>query len=234
MSDTSSDDDDTGISPLQGESNFYVWKSHIKWHLEHADLWNIMSGVTPRPAALDSMHTPAQELWDRSSFVAHDFLNRHISPEVHRYHHHHETPQALWKSLVQQYHRHDARALLKSFNDISSLRFSDTSTESFSDYLITFDHHWSDLCFRTEDADQPRDGVSDSLETALRVLVNSDESKREFLLASIPASMGLFVVNLKDRVRSDLNYPRLRSELRLYHASVREYDLEEMEDLDFT
>lgn len=131
---------------------------------------------------------------------------------------------------MKRYHQHDARALLKSFNDISSLRFTDTSTESFSDYLITFDHHWSDLCFRTDDADRPKDGVPDSLEIALRVLANSDEFKREFLIASIPQSMWLFVVNLKARAGSDLNYARLRSELMWYHTSLQQCEEEERKE----
>lgn len=205
----------------------------VQRHLVHVDLWKIMSGAIPRPSALESDHlmpTPAQAAWDRSSLLAHVFVDRHITLEVQRYHQHHKTPQALWKALMEHYHQHDARALLKSFNDISSLRYSDPSTESFSDYLISFDHHWNDLCFRTDDADPPKEGVADSLETALKVLANSDESKREFVLASIPPSMMLFVINLKYRVGGELNYARLRSELRGYDALLKQYEEEQLEE----
>lgn len=237
MSDTDRDAD-TGISPLKGESDFYVWKTMVKRHLVSLDLWNIVSGATPRPTAPESDSTTPtlpQKVWDRSSLLAHALLDRHLSQEVNRDHYHHTTPQALWKSLMERYHHNDAQSLLKSLNAISSLSYSDTSSESFSDYLTSFGQHWDDLCYRTEDAEPPKAGVPNSLETGLNIIANSDESKREFLLASIPQSMMVFVINLTDRLESDLNYFRLCNELKWYHSSLEsskeEEELEELAEL---
>lgn len=224
---------DTGIEALEGESNFYVWKAAIKLHLESLDLWNITSGAAPRPttAALDTSNatptpTTAQQEWDRASILAMCFLARHMSEKVNNYALEYDTAPEVWQALMRAYLQRNANSLLKSFHAVCSLRYSDTSGESFADYLASFGRHWDDLLLRTEDADPPTVGSGNSLETAMRVIATSDESKMEFLTSSLPESLSMFVMNLKFQLGAELTYFRLYRELMSFHK-IRELQNEE-------
>lgn len=219
MSDTS-EDQDTDIKPLKDERDFYLWKSMIKLHLVSLELWSITSGATPRPTSDVSPPTPAQEAWDRSSLLARCFLGRHLSESIIRHYYFYATAPEVWTALMVRYHRNDTASLLASFTAVSSLRYTDTSTESFGDYLDCFGQRWDDLRYRTDDADPPTPGEEASLETALHVVATSDESKREFLVASLPAAMGVFVVELQGRLGGDLDYFRLERELVGYYGRM--------------
>lgn len=241
MSDTSNDDDNSGIQPLRGENNFYTWKAIVTLHLMSLDLWKITCGVTPRPTVPESAAqapTPAQEAWDQASLLARYFLGRHISKRVNQNLYIHETAPALWKALMDLYHRRDAHSLLTSFNAVCSLRYDDTSTDSFPDHLDLFEEYWNDLVCRTADADPPIVGAGNSLETALRVIATSGESKREFLIASLPPSMTTFVFNLQSLLGSELTYNHLCRELLSFHTQQEdckeELTLEELPGPDGT
>lgn len=222
MSDTSSDDQ-SGIPRLNGASNFYAWKVMVQIHLVSLDVWNITSGAIPRPSGPTpdaSTLTSAQNAWDQLSFLARCFLDRHMSAKIQSDMFVHDTAPEMWKALMDSYLQRNSRSLMNCFNAIRSLQYSDTGTESFPDYLASFEKHWQDLLLRTYDADAQVLGLGTSLETALRVVALSDEAKREFLVASLPPSMMDFVVDLSERLGSELDYLRLYRELIMYHSQV--------------
>lgn len=195
----------------------------VQIHLVSLDVWNITSGATPRPSGSTpdaSTLTPAQNAWDQLSFLARCFLDRHVSAKIKADMFVHDTAPEMWKALMDSYLQRNSRSLLKCFNAIRSLQYSDTGAESFPDYLASFEKHWQDLLLRTYDADAQVLGLGTSLETALRVVALSDESKREFLVASLPPSMMDFVGDLSERLGSELDYLRLYRELIMYHSQV--------------
>lgn len=108
--------------------------------------------------------------------------------------------------------------LLKSFNAISSLRYSD---DSIPDYLASFEKNWNGLRCRCDDADPPVVGAGNSLQTSLRILVYSDESKREFLITSLLQSMISFAVTLRFQAGGEQNYSGLYLRLFRYHEMER-------------
>ncbi|KAL0635415.1 hypothetical protein Q9L58_005623 [Maublancomyces gigas] len=222
MSDFSDRDEKTGIQHLKGDSNFYVWKHSVKNKLVSYNYWNITSGATPRPTypSSESMTSilEGQRVWDIWSCKAMCIICNILSPEVSRSISSHETAPAMWDALMQRFHHHEPHDLLKSFNAICSLRYSDDSTESFRDYLAFFEERWDDLRYRCDDADPPVAGTGNSLETSLNVLTNSDQSKREFLIASLPKSMLSIVCNPQFEARSQVNYTCLCSALVRYNT----------------
>lgn len=238
MPDTFNSDNPTGIEPLLGDSNFYVWKAAIQVHLESMDLWKITSGAIPRPIAEVPAPTFAQRSWDRTSLLARRFLDRHVSETVNLDMSSYNTAPAMWQALMDDYLQRDAQSLLQSFNALCSLRYSDTSTESCTDYLASFERHWSDLVYRTSEADPPTAGAGNSLETGLRIIATSDESKTQFLIASLPESMNPFIANVLFREGSELTYNHLYRALENYdNLPAWENEVgtvEEVQDLDCT
>lgn len=223
MSIASDRDEATGIQLLQGDSNFYGWKEAVKNHLKRHDLWEITSGATPRPPGPESdaaTATEAQKSWDGGSLIAKCVIRNLLSQEVSRYMYFHETGPAMWTALMERFHRHEPRDLLQSFNAVCSLRYIDDSEESFLDYLDTFHKHWDDLRYRCDDADPPAPGIGNSLETTLKVLANSDQSKSEFLIASLPESMMLAVYGLQAASERNLEYRSVYRWLVGYHARM--------------
>lgn len=231
MFENSSIDYQSGMESLHGNSNFYAWKAVVRLHLESLDLWNITCGSRPRPTS-PSPDTPlptptlAQKAWDRDSLLARCFLERHMSEEINRQMSVYETAPAMWQALMKSYLQRNAHSLLRSFNALNSLRYSDTSPEPFAEYLASFERHWNDLYFRTGDADPPTVGAGNSLETGLRVIATSDESKRELLIASLPTSMQTFVADLMSRHGSEVTYNHLYRYLIDFHQ-MRELHIEE-------
>lgn len=120
---------------------------------------------------------------------------------------------------MARFHRHEPHDLLKSFNAICALEYSDDSTDSFRDYLWSFEEHWDDQRYRCDDADPPVTGTGNSLESSLKVLANSDQSK-EFLIASPPESMFPFLCNLQVKYGNEMGYIDLYTALIRYHALV--------------
>lgn len=129
---------------------------------------------------------------------------------------------AMWNALMERFHLHEPHDLLKSFHAVCSLRYSDDSTESFRDYLAIFEKHWDDLRYRCEDADPPAAGTWNSLETSLKVLANSDQSKWEFLIASLPLSMLSVVCNLQLEAGGEMNYTHLYGAVVRFHAHMED------------
>lgn len=222
MFENSSIDYNSGVEPLNGNSNFYAWKAVVRLHLESLDLWNITCGSRPRPTspapdALLPTPTLIQKAWDRDSLLARCFLERHMSEEINRQMSVYETAPAMWQALMKSYLQRNSHSLLRSFNALNSLRYSDTSPESFSDYLASFEQHWNDLYFRTGDADPPTAGGGNSLETGLRIIATSDESKRDFLIASLPTLMQIFIADLMSPDGSALTYNHLYRYLKDFY-----------------
>lgn len=208
---------------MKGDSNFYVWKQSVKNKLVRENLWNITSGATPRHTFSESEPfmtiLEKQKAWDSWSLSAMSLICKTLSPEVSRSISSHVTAPAMWDALMERFHHHEPHDLLKSFNAICSLRYSDDSTESFRDYLASFEERWDDLRYRCDDADPPVDpdpqvaGTRNSLETSLNILTNSDQSKREFLIASLPKSMLSIVCYNEFECVYEVTYPSLCSAL---------------------
>lgn len=235
MSDTSNSDNPSEIESLHGDSNFYMWRAVIQLHLESMDLWKITSGATPRPVSDVPAPTFAQREWDRASLLARCFLDRHASETITRYMRGYDTAPAMWQALMDNYLQRDAQSLLQSFNALCALRYS---AGSLADYLVSFERHWSDLVYRTSDADPPTPGPGNSLEAGLRVVATSDEAKTQFLIASLPEAMDSVVANIVFREGAELTYIRLYRDLVDYDSVlVREQEVglvEELQGLDCT
>lgn len=242
MSDSSESENDTGIERLKGDSNFYVWKAFVKNKLVSYNYWNITSGATPRPDFHESEPSAttmeAQMVWEIWSANAICYICNLLSPEINHSFSLYETAPAMWKALMARFHRHEPHDLLKSFNAICALEYSDDSTDSFGDYLWSFEEHWDDLRYRCDDADPPVAGTGNSLESSLKVLANSDQSKKEFLIASLPESMFPFLCNLQVKYGNEMGYIDLYTALVRYHALVEhrkvQIALEEAQSVDCT
>lgn len=227
MSDASSDIHDvydTGIASLQDESDFYRWKSIITLHFKHLGFWDIVSGSTPRPAA--SAPEASQEVWDHDAVQAKYILCRHVSADINQFLYSYDTAPAMWAALMRRFHRRDAPSILVTFRAICALRYTESGDESIPDYLATFERHWSTLVGQTADADPPVAGPGNSLATTLGSVVRSEESKMEFLIGSLPASIRRMVFSLQLRHGEEVKYIHLWQLLMKLHALQESDDRE--------
>lgn len=224
MSDTSGNFADVftpRIPLLQDKHDFYSWKGRVTVYLKRHSLWDVVSGVTPRPvspAASTAAPTAEQESWDSASRDGIAFLYHSVDATVRATFPLYDTAPSMWKALMGRYHHRDARSLLRSFTAVSTLRYSESSEESLPEYLDSFIKHWGDLASRTFDAEPPTRGRQNSLETALRVLATSEEAKMEFLMRSLSPSLCLMAIDLKQRDGQDLSFDDLWSFLLRVHA----------------
>lgn len=202
------------IERLHGESDFYVWKSLVTSHLKKYGLWNVISGATPRPAT----PTPEQESWDSASLDGIAFLYRYIDRAIHRTLPPPETGPGVWAALMRRYHQRDGYVLVDAFKAVSSLRYSETGDETFPAYLDSFQRAWGDLENRTADATTPTPGSGNSLETALHVVAVSEDAKIEFLIGSLPHSMWIIAIDVRNENKT-MTFMDLRDLLLRLHAS---------------
>lgn len=166
---------------LQGDSNFYTWKSQITSGLRHLDLWDLVSGSTPRPIAF--LEQPA---WDNADWQAKCFLSSHVDDSLTDSLSSHTTSPAMWNALMDRFHRNDATSLLRCHRVILTLRYRENSGVSIPEYLASFERHWTELLDRTADADAPVGEAANSLETTMAVFARSEETKTEILVAYCP------------------------------------------------
>lgn len=147
MSDTSDTSNDFAevfrarIDRLHGESDFYTWKCLVTSHLKRHDLWDVISGATPRPAsalASAAVSTPEQELWDSTSRIGIEFLYQYVDATIHSTFELNHPGPAMWAALMRRYYERDAATLLNAFNIVSSLRYTESSAESIPEYLASF------------------------------------------------------------------------------------------------
>lgn len=103
---------DTAIDRLHADSDFYTWKLMVTNHLKRFQLWDIVSGTTPRRhGPPDAPCTREQEAWDQGALQAECF------------------------------HHHDPDSLLRTFRAISALRYTEAGDESIADYVGSFERH---------------------------------------------------------------------------------------------
>lgn len=205
------------IECLQGDTNFYTWKSQATSHLRLLNLWDLVSGADPRPIA-----SAQQAVWDSGDQQAKYFLTRTVDFSLCELFAAATTSVEIWNVLMDRFHRNDAASLLRCHRAILTLRYREGNRATIPAYLALFERHWTNLLDRTADADTPAGVVGNSLETTMAVFARSEEVKTEILVASLPASIRKMAAKLRVMYDGQLSYVHLLKLLRKLQIVLEE------------
>lgn len=218
------------IEPLRDETNFYPWKTQITALLETRKLWALVSGDTPRPplpasesSTSTAEPTAEQKKWDEDAIEGSIILRDNMKQELCEQYSYLTPGPKIWSSLMGRFHLQDAGSLIRSFEAVTSLRFVEESEHTIIEYLEIYNSVWEDFVDRTSDGPPPAAGRQNSLLAALKVVAQSEESKVEYLIDSLPVSLMREVGLMRLRIVGEFGYWELRSLLSNIHARL-EYD----------
>lgn len=213
---------DPTMEPLRDESNFYRWKFEMTHHLHVLQFDDIVLGKEPRPdtppSSSSSTKTDEQTRWDKDSSNAVYFMRIHVSPELEGLFSFSSTAPEVWKLLNRYFHNRRPRMLLRRLAHITHLRLREG--ECIAEHLKAFEDAWFDLKMRTADAPPIVEGVQNSLETVLHIMTQSELSKAEMLIDSLPEDMWMIGFRLGESHGV---------ELHSLHVSVALMDLHEQQ-----